>query len=334
MNTQPFGTGGFESEKDVRTVQHDNVQSTGEIYVKGGSHYKTDQILHQHRVGICTAISRVQMRQKQTGKKYSYDFQYLLQKKFIDGGWWEGSSVLSSNKVAKKYGFLPASEWTHTTESDLFLPYEQYIAKLKAIPDVEIYRLISKCIDPIAGYAQVNVRDPQAIAKAIMESPEQSGILCRYGCQKNWWTPSWKARDINPLRNGQETSGHAIINNYFDYSKDYMQILSNTWGTEWCNNGCADINWSNYPMTEAWVDLLKAPEPVITFTRTLKFGMSGDDVSLLQTLLKAKGYFAKTETITKFFGTKTLAATKAFQKAAGLVVDGKVGVKTQTALLK
>jgi hypothetical protein len=112
---EQLGTGALHSEIDPRTVKHEDVSMAGEPLITGGITYDPSEIEHQHRVGICTAISRVQMRQKQTGKKYSPEFQYLLQKRFIDLKWEEGSSVLSAMKVAKIYGFLPIELWTYTT---------------------------------------------------------------------------------------------------------------------------------------------------------------------------------------------------------------------------
>lgn len=325
MNEQ-LGTGAGHSELDPRTVKHSPYDQAVPL-VKGGAEYLPTEIEHQHSVGICTAISRVQMRQKQTGKKYSPDFQYLLQKKYYDLDWDEGSSPLHSNKVAKNFGFLPLSLWTHTTENDRYLPYTEYIAKLQVISDTEIARLVSLCVDKIAGYARVNIADAQAVAKAVIDSPKQSGLLCRYGCQKNWWTPSWLAKDIDPLRNGPETSGHQIILASFDYTVTFMQKLANTWGTTWCLQGSAHIDWGNYPMTEAWVDLLETPViPPYVFTKLLRYGMRGFDVKMLQQKLKI--------TADSVFGNQTLKAVKDFQILHGLTADGVVGPKTNIELNK
>ena len=55
--------------------------------------------------------------------------------------------------------------------------------------------------------------------------------------------------------------------------------------------------------------------------------MRGEDVSVVQQLLKDQGYFTYHQ-ITGYFGTITEAAVKAFQKANGLVADGIVGPVT------
>lgn len=70
---------------------------------------------------------------------------------------------------------------------------------------------------------------------------------------------------------------------------------------------------------------------VITMN-TLRNGSKGKQVKLLQFLLNEIGHDAgKTDGI---FGSNTLAAVKAFQKASGLAVDGIAGKNTLNALWK
>lgn len=63
---------------------------------------------------------------------------------------------------------------------------------------------------------------------------------------------------------------------------------------------------------------------------TIRFRDKGDAVIALQTALTKLGYY--TGDIDGKFGTGTLAAVKAFQKANSLTVDGLAGTKTQTLL--
>lgn len=319
--------GALESKIDPRTVKNEEVAMVDPtVLVKGGSEYLASEIEHQHKVGICTSIHLTQNRQRANGTSYSADFQYLLQKKYYDLNWIEGSSIFSALKVAKNIGFLPLSKWTYTTENDRYLPYSEYIKKLQAIPDSEIERLKSLCVDKIPGYASVNVNDPQLIAKAIVES--ESGILCRYDCGDTWWLPSWAEKDISPLRKPvPATSGHAIIMSNFDYTNTNLQTLANTWGTSWARNGSVDINHNNYRMTEAWTILKFTPEIKFKFTRTLKFGMRGEDVKELQRRLGVP-------MITGFFGLLTKQAVKNYQYTNLLVEDGIVGKFTRDILNK
>lgn len=330
---EQISTGAHESFRDPRTVQNENLTVIGVPLVKGGIVYAPEDHDHQHKVGICTAISLTQNRQKANGRKYSPEFQYLLQKKYFDGGWWEGSSILNALKVGKNYGFLPAELWTYTTEDDRYLPYSQYIAKLQAVSDDEVNRLKALCVDKIAGYASVNTYDSQAIAKAIDES--EAGILCMYGCSDTWWTPSWLPKDINPIRRGAVyTSGHAINNTAYDYTVGIMQKLSNSWGSTWNLQGNADIDWSTYPMREAWAILKTAPPPVAfryTFKTNLTYGAQGTEVKMLQLALIELGYLPKGTQGP--YGPQTKGAVAKFQKDNAIQDDGThFGPQTRNAL--
>ncbi|WLE59273.1 N-acetylmuramidase family protein [Burkholderia plantarii] len=63
--------------------------------------------------------------------------------------------------------------------------------------------------------------------------------------------------------------------------------------------------------------------------KALRFGDVGDDVGLLQRRLRAAGYVLD---VTHHYDTTTGRAVEAVQRAAGLVVDGIAGPKTQSAL--
>lgn len=68
-------------------------------------------------------------------------------------------------------------------------------------------------------------------------------------------------------------------------------------------------------------------------TRTLKIGMSGDDVAVVQQLLKDLGHYNYSK-ITGYFGTITDGAVRSFQKANGLAVDGIIGSATREVMNK
>ena len=82
-------------------------------------------------------------------------------------------------------------------------------------------------------------------------------------------------------------------------------------------------------------DAAKEKKPSgVAYSRLLKdtgkLYMTGDDVKAVQTALKNKGYNPRG--IDGAYGPKTEAAAKAFQKDAGLEVDGIVGPITWAAL--
>ena len=71
-----------------------------------------------------------------------------------------------------------------------------------------------------------------------------------------------------------------------------------------------------------------------TTSTNLKKGSSGSAVKTMQTMLIACGYSCGSTGADGSFGANTLKAVKAFQKAAGLTVDGIYGPKTKAALEK
>jgi hypothetical protein len=355
MKKIKFGFGANESLKDSRTVQHDEIALISEPLISGGIDYSASDIENQHQVGICTAISLVQNRQKKNGKKYSPDFQYLMQKRIFDKNWYEGSSIFSALKVAKNIGFLPIELFTYITEEDRSLPYSKYIKKLQAIPNAEIDRLAGVqdstgkfigglCVDKIAGYAEVDVTDNQKIAKAINNSGV--GILCRYVLGKEWYTGvdgsiSYLPKDIDPLRPPVVViSGHAIGMNKFNYTEESRQVLNNTWGNYWDREGCANIIWEAYKPTEGWIILDEAPAiPSFQFLINLSYGMTSPDIKQLQIMLNkdpatlvAQSGAGSIGNETEYFGTRTLSAVKRFQKINNLPTTGFVGPMTRKVL--
>lgn len=259
MDTIP-SLGARPSIKDPRTAQHSNLKTlAGVPNIKGGHSYLPSDIEHQRNVGICTAISIVQAAEKFYGKKFSPEFQYLMQKKFMDKNWGEGSSILSALKTAKKFGFLPLEDFPYVTEQDRDVSYSVYIKKLWDIPQVELDRLctISKNYS-LAGYASVGI-DPTALANAITTS--QAGILTRYEVGSEWWVAtdgriSWSSTDINPLRPPTPqtfASGHAVIMSSYDFTTNNWTILANTWSKDWNKQGLADVLLGYYNPTEAWI---------------------------------------------------------------------------------
>lgn len=234
-----YATGAEKSKYDIRTFTYQPDKAN----IKGGARYNPEDIEDQSKVGICTAISLTQQARKATGTKYSADFQYLLQKKYLDKNWEEGSSILHAIKTGKTYGLLPESEWTFTTQKDRKLPYSKYIKKLQSITDSQIAELLKKTHKIIDSYASVPT-NRDSLANAIDET--SYGILTRMVVGEEWWTAP-----IEPLRFPKTIiSGHAITSSNYDGGSFRV---ANTWGDDWADKGTAYHLLNDNPYTEAWI---------------------------------------------------------------------------------
>jgi len=83
-------------------------------------------------------------------------------------------------------------------------------------------------------------------------------------------------------------------------------------------------------------------KPKYTFTRDLQYGMTGEDVRMLQEVMKYEGFFPANHVGSNFFGSITQKCVEEFQKKYNIVDSGtpsttgfgRVGSKTRTVLNK
>lgn len=102
----------------------------------------------------------------------------------------------------------------------------------------------------------------------------------------------------------------------------------------------AERNWTSWSFLPSHILDYEGKDGVEIVAKTYTLGervlkvtqpmMNGSDVTELQRALILKGF--STIKVDGFFGTDTEAAVKAFQKAAKIAVDGKVGKETVKAL--
>lgn len=254
MKPRTYSTGAESSPLDIRDFKYIPDKGALAAPQKGGERYAPEDIEDQHRVGICTAISLTMNARKALGIKFSADFQYLLQKKFYDKNWREGSSARSALTIAKNYGMLPEEHWTHTTEADRKLSYSRYIEKLKDISDEEIDRLLKIAEGyKLAGFAAVPINRDK-LASAVDES--RAGLIVRFVVGREWYTAP-----IEPLRRAvSPISGHLIT--YCNYDGMSYRV-ANSWGDDWADKGTAYSLLQIYQPTEAWIPYYNdLPDPI------------------------------------------------------------------------
>jgi len=118
---------------------------------------------------------------------------------------------------------------------------------------------------------------------------------------------------------------------YFQYTKDGKTLTKKgTWKIE---NGKIIYDQGGSKPTPSIGTVRVAPteDAVKEGTAFVEVTMSGDLIRKIQQALIDQGYL-KIAKATNYFGTKTDAAVRAFQKAKGLKADGKVGKDTYSAL--
>jgi hypothetical protein len=237
MAKNKYSTGADISPLDIRDFSY----KPDKANYKGGTRYLAKDIEDQSKVGICTSVSLTQQARKATGVKYSADFQYLIQKKFYDKNWNEGSSIRNSLKAGYDVGLLPEKYWKYKISRNQ--SYSKYVKELQKITDKEIEALKKKCVKVIDSFASVAV-DRDSLANAIDEA--EAGLLVRVLVGSEFWTPP-----IEPLRMPKQViSGHAITSS--NYTGGSFRV-ANTWGDDWADKGTAYHLLKDFWYTEAWI---------------------------------------------------------------------------------
>ena len=205
------------------------------------------------------------------------------------------------------------------------------------------------------------------IAQAIIEGAAGTSILAKqyhnhFGmkCGK-----SWKGGSVNLKTKEEYTPGQlvSIKDNFRTYRSDeegvkgYYEFISapryeNLKTATTYREYAEMLKSDGYATSSSYVNTLcgtvtkynlgaydEATEPSqhIQKRRVLKYTtpmMTGSDVIICQKILQKLGYDIGSSGVDGKFGKRTESAVKKFQNEHGLVVDGKVGVKTWTMLEK
>ena len=230
---------------------------------------------NQKSLGICTAADLIDMVQKLTGKVFSMRFQYLGQKKIFDKNNIEGSSILNACKMAYTYGLLPIEFDPDVNNVDM--THEEYLNKTYT---AEQFAEASKY--KITAYARVAL-DPLNFAIALQQS--KAGLMTRMAVGDNFYRPSWRKIDLEPLRAPQPvTGGHSIkAIKHKGLTVDMEVGDRNTWGDKqnptitgnynniWCDDGDIKFIWKTQQpyLTEAYVIYMDT----VKFTHIFKIAM-------------------------------------------------------------
>ena len=206
------------------------------------------------------------------------------------------------------------------------------------------------------------------IAQALIESAAGTSWISK----EPYWNffgmkcgSTWKGRSVNAKTKEEYTTGTLTtikanfraydtdvegVKGYYDFiqykrfdnlktAADYKQYAERLQSDGYATSSTYAQTLSNtvnrYDLTK-WDEAVEVPQH-IQKRRVLKFVlpfMSGSDIVLCQTILRKLGYDLGSYGVDGKYGKKTEEAVKKFQDEHGLVVDGKVGVKTWAMLEK
>jgi hypothetical protein len=243
MNEISFGA--IESPLDGR--DHEDVTLSG---LTETDSYFTDlsklRVRMQHKVGKCTGSSTAKATDRLLGIDSSDDFLYRGTKDKIDLNLTEGSSIRSVLKFAQKHGVCRRDTWEiPVNATTTYLQYLMSEIPEYAYDEAKKYR--------IGRYYSVPV-DITLLKAAIRK---HGLVIARMEVGSEWYSPSWSASDILPLRRPHlPISGHAII--LYGFSTDPVTgktsfYLANSWSKAWAANGNGYFVFEDYRPTEAWV---------------------------------------------------------------------------------
>lgn len=305
----PFGTGGRPRPKDKRDFDLGSYLPPTAIPEKHTTALDSS-VLYQGTYGTCGGHAGATQFSHLWSEDLSPKYLWKCIKK-VDGIPLDnGTSMRAIYKALKEYGDCALKFMPNDLEENVF-QYSDTTYDQGVIDD--------------AGTRANN------LAYAFIDYPTFDQIkqtIHKYGtCMAlvdigdGWWKPSWRPEDILPLKLGNKVGGHFIVLYGYDKNNIYFR---NSWGTEWGNGGNGHFT-SDYVKHVRELGTLVKTNGQHIFTNDLYIGMTSADVKKLQSRLGVTPQ-------TGYFGAKTLAAVRAFQKANGIWSTGYVGKLTRQAL--
>ena len=263
---------------------------------------------NQQKLPVCSAFAGSFLKNIQDNRRLSP--AYLWKKiKQIDGYPPEsGTDMLAIFKTLNKTGVCEYGQGIDNSSVDLATYTDPSSITMAMSADAQDHR-----IDTYAFQFNPTI---EQIKAAIYEHKVVIALL-RIGTE--FYTPSWAAKDILPLRPPQSIiGGHFIV--LYGYDKENI-YFRNEWSSAWGANGNGYFNSSYLPYV---VEIGTAVDTSGgRFQQDLSYGMANLDVYSLQKFLVKNGF--GTYTPTGFFGDKTRSSVIAFQKKYGISQTGYFG---------
>lgn len=132
---------------------------------------------------------------------------------------------------------------------------------------------------------------------------------------------------VNPASLKKVGHGFAAVD-YCLYNGEKALVVEDSWGPQYGKGGRRILTESFIKARVFYAGYITSL-PNYVFEKTLRFGMNGLDVKMLQQFLNKQGYIL---TVDGKFGNMTKAAVINFQKKNGLVSDGIIGPKTNKVI--
>lgn len=317
--------GSFIDEPDIRDILVTDLPPTGKNPV---DEYRTDitflPTTNQRRNGSCVGhaeglIAEYFRRQEKLVGQVSRRYLYAIAKS-IDGLKEEGTYPRIVSGILRHKG-TPRED---LVPNDDELPHDKYIDFMTTLAIENDARL-----QRVKGYARVPIND--VIIKKALQDYKLVAITILVDFSAGWKSRSGLLKKPDPKK--VVNTHRIILYGYTTVSGATLYYFRNSWGSRWGKRGNGTFLFSDYNNAlydaRIYTDI---PNEIInnaimqkyTFTKTLKLGSTGPDVSELQKVL---GIVQN-----GLFDEETKNAVETFQLLYDLGADGIVGPKTRAIL--
>lgn len=293
----PFGLGAHESKKDYRDIKLSDVTSAVPLPDSYMIDISQEPVTMQYKRGSCVAHStskrkeKIELDDRKVYTALSPRFLYSVIKN-NDGDSNEGTAIRNGLKLLTKVGCCTESTYPSDYPDMLHSEFMDY-SKIPPQAFIEAKDYMDK------SYAIVDTSNPTEIQQAIMQG---NGVIARLVLDNQWWTPSWEAKDVLPVKPPKTSvlGGHAVwIYGWDNLDEKLAFHFRNSWSDKWGNQGNGWFYYEDYKnfFTEAWTSIdipnvviekaKKLPPPDITPLLIQKVKLLQELLLLYQKLLEA-----------------------------------------------